>query len=83
MLQLAQKTDGVIVTNDNLRDLSDESTVWRDIIKKRYKKSHINQQDKFVIFLLTEIYFVVYFTAQPTVLLLPPYPHNMICEKAK
>ncbi|KAF3837333.1 hypothetical protein F7725_004797 [Dissostichus mawsoni] len=25
MLQLAQKTDGVIVTNDNLRDLSDES----------------------------------------------------------
>ncbi|XP_028993432.1 protein KHNYN [Betta splendens] len=35
MLQLAQKTDGVIVTNDNLRDLSDESQVWRDIIKKR------------------------------------------------
>ncbi|TKS93162.1 NEDD4-binding protein 1 [Collichthys lucidus] len=35
MLQLAQKTDGVIVTNDNLRDLSDESSVWRDIIKKR------------------------------------------------
>ncbi|XP_077399494.1 protein KHNYN isoform X2 [Vanacampus margaritifer] len=35
MLQLAQKTDGVIVTNDNLRDLLDESTVWRDIIKKR------------------------------------------------
>ncbi|XP_070786020.1 protein KHNYN [Enoplosus armatus] len=35
MLQLAQKTDGVIVTNDNLRDLSDESPVWRDIIKKR------------------------------------------------
>ncbi|KAF3697719.1 Protein KHNYN KH and NYN domain-containing protein [Channa argus] len=35
MLQLAQKTDGVIVTNDNLRDLSDESHVWRDIIKKR------------------------------------------------
>ncbi|KAM7377058.1 hypothetical protein PAMA_013714 [Pampus argenteus] len=35
MLQHAQKTDGVIVTNDNLRDLSDESTVWRDIIKKR------------------------------------------------
>ncbi|XP_035530845.1 NEDD4-binding protein 1 [Morone saxatilis] len=35
MLQLAQKTDGVIVTNDNLRDLSDESLVWRDIIKKR------------------------------------------------
>ncbi|XP_071315016.1 protein KHNYN isoform X2 [Trachinotus anak] len=35
MLQHAQKTDGVIVTNDNLRDLSDESPVWRDIIKKR------------------------------------------------
>ncbi|KAL0970043.1 hypothetical protein UPYG_G00236370 [Umbra pygmaea] len=35
MLQLAQKTDGVIVTNDNLRDLLDESSVWRDIIKKR------------------------------------------------
>ncbi|KAG7496303.1 KHNYN-like [Solea senegalensis] len=35
MLQLAQKTGGVIVTNDNLRDLSDESTLWRDIIKKR------------------------------------------------
>lgn len=35
MLQLAQKTDGVIVTNDNLRDLIDESLVWRDIIKKR------------------------------------------------
>ncbi|XP_061769432.1 protein KHNYN isoform X2 [Nerophis ophidion] len=35
MLQLAQKTDGVIVTNDNLRDLLDESVVWRDIIKKR------------------------------------------------
>ena len=36
MLQLAQKTDGVIVTNDNLRDLSDETPVWRDIIKKRF-----------------------------------------------
>ncbi|KAK2862889.1 hypothetical protein Q5P01_002422 [Channa striata] len=35
MLQLAQKTDGVIVTNDNLRDLLDESHVFRDIIKKR------------------------------------------------
>lgn len=35
MLQHAEKTDGVIVTNDNLRDLSDESPVWRDIIKKR------------------------------------------------
>lgn len=35
ILQLAQKSDGVIVTNDNLRDLSDESLVWREIIKKR------------------------------------------------
>ncbi|XP_007561767.1 NEDD4-binding protein 1 isoform X1 [Poecilia formosa] len=37
ILQLAQRTNGVIVTNDNLRDLSDESPVWRDIIKKRYQ----------------------------------------------
>lgn len=35
ILKHAQKTDGVIVTNDNLRDLLDESPVWRDIIKKR------------------------------------------------
>ncbi|XP_071020202.1 NEDD4-binding protein 1 [Oncorhynchus clarkii lewisi] len=35
LLQLAQKTDGVIVTNDNLRDLLDESQVWCEIIKKR------------------------------------------------
>ncbi|XP_030636442.1 NEDD4-binding protein 1 [Chanos chanos] len=35
MLQMAQKTDGVIVTNDNLRDLYDESQLFRDIIKKR------------------------------------------------
>lgn len=34
ILQHAQKTAGVIVTNDNLRDLLDESPVWRDIIKK-------------------------------------------------
>ncbi|XP_016348269.1 protein KHNYN isoform X2 [Sinocyclocheilus anshuiensis] len=34
MLELAQKTNGVIVTNDNLRDLVDESPAWRDIIKK-------------------------------------------------
>ncbi|XP_016383714.1 protein KHNYN [Sinocyclocheilus rhinocerous] len=34
MLELAQKTKGVIVTNDNLRDLVDESPAWRDIIKK-------------------------------------------------
>ncbi|CAN9509560.1 unnamed protein product [Ophioblennius macclurei] len=35
MLQLAAKTNGVIVTNDNLRDLLDESREWKDIIKKR------------------------------------------------
>uniref|UniRef100_A0A3B5A0U3 NEDD4-binding protein 1-like n=1 Tax=Stegastes partitus TaxID=144197 RepID=A0A3B5A0U3_9TELE len=35
ILQLAQKTGGVIVTNDNLRDLSDESPAWRNIIKNR------------------------------------------------
>ncbi|XP_076018544.1 protein KHNYN [Genypterus blacodes] len=35
MLRLAQESDGIIVTNDNLRDLLDESHVWRDIIKKR------------------------------------------------
>ncbi|KAG7253656.1 hypothetical protein CRUP_014700 [Coryphaenoides rupestris] len=35
MLQLAQQSDGVIVTNDNLRDLLDESLAWKDIIKKR------------------------------------------------
>ncbi|KAL4617685.1 protein KHNYN-like isoform X1 [Arapaima gigas] len=35
MLHLAQRTNGVIVTNDNLRDLLDESPAWRDIIKKR------------------------------------------------
>ncbi|XP_046872308.1 protein KHNYN [Hypomesus transpacificus] len=35
MLQLAHKTEGVIVTNDNLRDLLDESLEWIDIIKKR------------------------------------------------
>ncbi|XP_039524877.1 protein KHNYN-like isoform X1 [Pimephales promelas] len=34
MLALAQETNGVIVTNDNLRDLVDESPAWRDIIKK-------------------------------------------------
>ncbi|XP_029932058.1 protein KHNYN [Myripristis murdjan] len=35
MLQLAQQSGGVIVTNDNLRDLLVESLVWKDIIKKR------------------------------------------------
>ncbi|KAI7814597.1 Nedd4-binding protein 1-like protein [Triplophysa rosa] len=34
MLRLAQQTNGVIVTNDNLRDLVDESPAWRDIIKR-------------------------------------------------
>ncbi|XP_051996598.1 NEDD4-binding protein 1 [Xyrauchen texanus] len=34
MLALAQNTNGVIVTNDNLRDLVDESPAWRNIIKK-------------------------------------------------
>lgn len=34
MLNLAQQTNGVIVTNDNLRDLVDESPAWRDIIKR-------------------------------------------------
>uniref|UniRef100_A0A8C1U546 KH and NYN domain containing n=1 Tax=Cyprinus carpio TaxID=7962 RepID=A0A8C1U546_CYPCA len=34
MLELAQKTKGVVVTNDNLRDLVNESPAWRDIIKK-------------------------------------------------
>lgn len=52
MLQLAQKTDGVIVTNDNLRDLSDESPVWRDIIKKRYEKTaHHSNVTASVVFL--------------------------------
>ncbi|MEE6519157.1 hypothetical protein FKM82_030692 [Ascaphus truei] len=35
MLQLAKKTDGVIVTNDNLRDISAESQAWKIIIKDR------------------------------------------------
>ncbi|XP_057710568.1 protein KHNYN [Corythoichthys intestinalis] len=35
MLQLAQRTGGVIVTKDNMRDLLKESAQWRDIIKKR------------------------------------------------
>ncbi|XP_029943993.1 protein KHNYN isoform X2 [Salarias fasciatus] len=34
MLQHAERTKGVIVTNDNLRDLLDESRVWENIIKK-------------------------------------------------
>ncbi|KAL7855789.1 hypothetical protein AOLI_G00193930 [Acnodon oligacanthus] len=35
MLQVAQQTDGVIVTNDNMRDLVEESGAWKEIIKKR------------------------------------------------
>uniref|UniRef100_A0A8C5M109 NEDD4-binding protein 1 n=1 Tax=Leptobrachium leishanense TaxID=445787 RepID=A0A8C5M109_9ANUR len=35
MVQLAEKTDGVIVTNDNLRDIYDESNAWKNIIKDR------------------------------------------------
>ncbi|XP_017564845.1 NEDD4-binding protein 1 isoform X1 [Pygocentrus nattereri] len=35
MLQFAQQTDGVIVTNDNMRDLVEESGAWKEIIKKR------------------------------------------------
>lgn len=35
MLQLAEKTDGVIVTNDNLRDIFAESQAWQNIIKDR------------------------------------------------
>nr|XP_055074144.1 protein KHNYN isoform X1 [Misgurnus anguillicaudatus]XP_055074152.1 protein KHNYN isoform X1 [Misgurnus anguillicaudatus] len=34
LLNLAQQTNGVIVTNDNLRDLVEESPAWRDIIKR-------------------------------------------------
>ncbi|KAJ8261572.1 hypothetical protein GJAV_G00155860 [Gymnothorax javanicus] len=35
MLQLAQETEGVIVTNDNLRDLLDESPAFSKIIRNR------------------------------------------------
>ncbi|XP_043913850.1 protein KHNYN-like [Protopterus annectens] len=35
LLQLAEQTDGVIVTNDNLKDLVDESPKWKNIIKER------------------------------------------------
>lgn len=35
LLHLAEKTDGVIVTNDNLRDFVDTSETWRKIIKER------------------------------------------------
>ncbi|XP_048372179.1 NEDD4-binding protein 1 [Sphaerodactylus townsendi] len=35
LLHLAERTDGVIVTNDNLREFVDESTSWREIIQRR------------------------------------------------
>uniref|UniRef100_A0A667YAW8 NEDD4-binding protein 1 n=1 Tax=Myripristis murdjan TaxID=586833 RepID=A0A667YAW8_9TELE len=35
LLHLAEKTDGVIVTNDNLRDFVDTSDAWRKIIQER------------------------------------------------
>ncbi|KAM8962351.1 protein KHNYN-like [Pelodytes ibericus] len=35
MLHLAEKTDGIIVTNDNLRDIYYESDAWKNIIKGR------------------------------------------------
>uniref|UniRef100_A0A3B4HBC5 NEDD4-binding protein 1 n=1 Tax=Pundamilia nyererei TaxID=303518 RepID=A0A3B4HBC5_9CICH len=35
MLHLAEKTDGIIVTNDNLRDFVDTSDTWRRIIRER------------------------------------------------
>ncbi len=61
MLDLAQKTNGVIVTNDNLRDLVDESPAWRDIIKKRWasvKYCNISELDYFnqCISVLNKVY---------------------------
>ncbi|XP_072478552.1 protein KHNYN isoform X2 [Notamacropus eugenii] len=35
MVKLAEKTDGVIVSNDQFRDLSDESVKWAEIIRER------------------------------------------------
>ncbi|NWH79656.1 N4BP1 protein, partial [Piaya cayana] len=35
LLQLADKTGGVIVTNDNFREFVTESLAWREIIQKR------------------------------------------------
>ncbi|XP_030222078.1 NEDD4-binding protein 1 [Gadus morhua] len=35
LLHLAEKTEGVIVTNDNLRDFVDTSVAWLHIIKER------------------------------------------------
>ncbi|XP_039988879.1 NEDD4-binding protein 1 isoform X2 [Xiphias gladius] len=34
LLHLAEKTDGIIVTNDNLRDFVDTSDTWRKIIQE-------------------------------------------------
>lgn len=36
LLHLAEKTDGIIVTNDNLRDFVDTSDTWRKIIQERW-----------------------------------------------
>ena len=36
LLHLAEKTEGVIVTNDNLRDFVDTSTAWLHIIQERF-----------------------------------------------
>ncbi|KAI3371621.1 hypothetical protein L3Q82_024187, partial [Scortum barcoo] len=35
LLHLAEKTDGIIVTNDNLRDFVETSDTWRKIIQER------------------------------------------------
>ncbi|XP_029436066.1 protein KHNYN-like [Rhinatrema bivittatum] len=35
LLQLAEQTDGVILTNDNLRDMVEESEKWKEIVKER------------------------------------------------
>ncbi|XP_027698997.1 protein KHNYN [Vombatus ursinus] len=35
MVKLAEETDGIIVTNDQFRDLSDESVKWAEIIRER------------------------------------------------
>uniref|UniRef100_A0A5F8HHX2 Uncharacterized protein n=1 Tax=Monodelphis domestica TaxID=13616 RepID=A0A5F8HHX2_MONDO len=35
MVKLAEETDGIIVTNDQFRDLSDESVKWAEIIRLR------------------------------------------------
>ncbi|XP_068595650.1 NEDD4-binding protein 1 [Brachionichthys hirsutus] len=35
LLHLAEKTDGIIVTNDNLRDFVETSDAWRRIIRER------------------------------------------------